>query len=211
MLNVVYLYLTKVTGNKIIGELRKLWTTLASLTCLLFSHTHDVGLLSRLSVDLFTHSALVEWAQGNTEEMAKSIDEVFNNANCFEDTLRAAHVKLVYLRMTGNCLSEAFAYGFQILEHLGETFPATPENGIIVQELLGMRQSLASVNTSELTDLPQMTDSTKNEAMRFLEEMLICSYQNQSLYFPLIACRMVHITLQYGLSNYSCVGENFSS
>jgi hypothetical protein len=71
----------------------------------------------RLSLELFSQSALVEWALGNTEQMMSSLEEVFNNANRFEDTLRAARVKLAYLRMTGNCLAEAFDYGFQVLEH----------------------------------------------------------------------------------------------
>eukprot|EP00984_Skeletonema_dohrnii_P003487 scaffold1177_cov117-Skeletonema_dohrnii-CCMP3373.AAC.3 len=139
--------------------------------------------------------------------MTRSLDEVFNNANRFEDTLRAARVKLAYLRMTGNCLAEAFDYGFQVLEHLGESFPATPENGIIVQEMLGTKQLVTgSLNESKLRSLPEMTDSTKKEAMAFLEQMLICSYQSQSIYFPLIACRMVRISVQFGWTKTSCVG-----
>ena len=160
-------------------------------------------------MDLFTQSALVEWAQGNTEEMMKSLDEVFDNANCFEDKLRAAHVKSGSLRMSGNGLSDAFEHGFKVLEQLGETFPSTPENGVIVQELLGMKQRLAGLSTSDLTGLPAIMNVQKKEAMTFLEEMLICSYQNQSKYFPLIAVRMVHITLQYGLSKFSSVGKSF--
>ena len=144
--------------------------------------------------------------------MTKSLDEVFNNANGFEDTLRAAKVKLASLRMTGNRLTDAFAYGFQILEQLGETFPATPENGIIAQELLATKQLVTgSLNESKLRNLPEMTDFTKKEAMMLLEEMLICSYQSQSIYFPLIACRMVQITLQYGLAKTSCLGKIFSA
>mmetsp|Transcript_21568 Transcript_21568/g.33371 ORF Transcript_21568/g.33371 Transcript_21568/m.33371 type:complete len:271 (+) Transcript_21568:747-1559(+) len=139
--------------------------------------------------------------------MMRSLDEVFNNANRFEDTLRAAHVKLAYLRMTGNCLAEAFAYGFQVVEQLGETFPAAPDNGIIVQEMLGTKQLVTgSLNESKLKSLPEMTDSTKKEAMAFLEQMLICSYQSQSIYFPLIACRMVRISVQFGWTKTSCVG-----
>eukprot|EP00984_Skeletonema_dohrnii_P001497 scaffold481_cov102-Skeletonema_dohrnii-CCMP3373.AAC.2 len=139
--------------------------------------------------------------------MMSSLDEVFNNANCFEDTLRTAHVKLAYLRMTGNCLAEAIAYGFKVLEHLGETFPATPENGIIVQEMLGTKELVTgSLKESKLRSLPEMTDCTKKEAMTFLEEMLLCCYQSQSIHFPLIACRMVRITLQYGRTKTSCVG-----
>eukprot|EP00985_Skeletonema_marinoi_P025868 scaffold19435_cov73-Skeletonema_marinoi.AAC.3 len=161
----------------------------------------------RLSLELFSQSALVEWALGNTEQMMRSLDEVFNNAKRLEDTLRAAHVKLAYLRMTGNCLIEAFDYGFQILEQLGESFPATPKNGIIAQEILGTKQLVTGpLNESKLRGLAEMTDSTKKEAMAFLEEMLICSYQSQSIYFPLIACRMVRITLQYGRAKTSCVG-----
>ncbi|KAK1736831.1 putative AAA ATPase [Skeletonema marinoi] len=161
----------------------------------------------RLSLELFSQSALVEWALGNTEQMMRSLDEVFNNANRFEDTLRAARVKLAYLRMTGNCLAEAFDYGFQVLEQLGESFPATPKNGIIVQEMLGTKQLVTgSMNESKLKSLPEMTDSTKKEAMAFLEQMLICSYQSQSIYFPLIACRMVRISVQFGWTKTSCVG-----
>jgi len=164
----------------------------------------------RLSLELFSQSALVEWALGNTEQMMSSLEEVFNNANRFEDTLRAARVKLAYLRMTGNCLAEAFDYGFQVLEHLGESFPATPKNGIIVQEMLGTKQLVTGpLNESKLKSLPEMTDSTKKEAMAFLEQMLICSYQSQSIYFPLLACRMVRISVQYGWTKTSCVGKIF--
>ena len=164
----------------------------------------------RLSLELFSQSALVEWALGNTEHMMRSLDEVFNNANRFDDTLRAAHVKLVYLRMTGNCLIEAFSYGFQILEQLGESFPSKPGNGIISQELLGTKQLVTgSLSELKLRSLPEMTDFRKKEVMAFLEEMLICSYQSQSSYFSLIACRMVRITLQYGRAKMSCVGKIF--
>jgi len=65
-----------------------------------------------LSLELFTHSALAEWAQGNTERMTKSIDEVFNNAKSFDDKLRAAEIKLDYEGMTGTNLFEANAFGF---------------------------------------------------------------------------------------------------
>jgi len=69
-------------------------------------------LLYRLSLDLFTHSALAEWAQGNTERMTESIDEVFNNAKCFDDKLRAAEIQLDYQGMTGTTGFEPNALGF---------------------------------------------------------------------------------------------------
>ena len=176
----------------------------------LFSIIYCVSCFVRLSLELFSQSALVEWALGNTEQMMSSLEEVFNNANRFEDTLRAARVKLAYLRMTGNCLAEAFGYGFQVLENLGESFPATPENGIIVQEMLDTKELVTgSSNESKLRSLPEMTDFTKKEAMTFLEEMLLCCYQSQSIHFTLIACRMVRITLQYGRTKTSCVGKMF--
>jgi predicted ATPase len=65
------------------------------------------------------------------------------------------------------------------------------------------------LNESKLKSLPEMTDSTKKEAMAFLEQMLICSYQSQSIYFPLLACRMVRISVQYGWTKTSCVGKIF--
>ena len=153
---------------------------------------------------------MVEWASGHIEQMTKSLEEVFNNAKAFEDTLRAAMVKLASLRSTGNRLSEAFAYGFQILEQLGETFPATPDQNIVVQELLATKQLVTgSLNESKLRNLPEMTDVQKKEAIAFLAEMLICGWQSRSIYYPLLACRMVQITLQYGLAKTSCLGKIF--
>ena len=178
----------------------------------MFTTIHCLPSFVRLSLELFNQCILVEWASGHIEQMTTSLDEVFNNANGFEDTLRAAMVKLACLRMTGNGISEAFAYGFQILEQFGESFPAAPETGIIVQELLATKQLVTgSQNESKLRSLPEMTDSKKLEAMAFLEEILFISYQSQSIYFPLIACRMVQITLQYGLAKTSCLGKIFSS
>ena len=76
-------------------------------------HSHDILFwLARLSLDLFTHSALAEWSQGNTHRMMKSIDEVFNNANCFEDKLRVAEIKLDCEGMSGTSAFEAIAFGF---------------------------------------------------------------------------------------------------
>ena len=174
----------------------------------LFTIIHCVCCFVRLSLELFSQSILVEWALGNIEQMMTRLDDVFNNANGFQDTLRAARIKLTHLRMTGNCLNEAFAYGFQILEHLGETFPATPANETIVQEVLATKQLVTgSLNESKLKSLSEITDSTKKEAMAILEELLICSYQSHSIFFPLIACRMVRITLQHGLAKSSCIGK----
>ena len=141
--------------------------------------------------------------------MMKSIDEVNNNATCFEDKLRTAHVKSAFLRLSGR-IQDAFVHGFQVLEQLGESFPPTPEVGLIVQELLGMKQRLAGLSMSDLTGLDVMSNVQKQNAMRFLEEILIICYQSQSKYVPLIAIRMVKMTLQYGLSKHSCQGKTFS-
>ena len=78
----------------------------------MFLYAHHYFFSYRLSLDLFTHSALAEWAQGNTERMAESIDAVFNNAKCFDDKLRAAEIQLDYQGMTGTTGFEPNALGF---------------------------------------------------------------------------------------------------
>ena len=74
--------------------------------------SHHFFFSCRLSLDLFNHSALAEWAQGNTERMTKSIDEVFNNAKSIDDKLRAAEIKLDYQGMTGTLGFQPNALGF---------------------------------------------------------------------------------------------------
>jgi hypothetical protein len=184
---VVFLYLIKATGNTAIGKLTMLLTSVAFLPCL---HILLISLsrcwpVFRLSLDLFTHSALAEWAQRNTERMTKSIDEVFNNANCFDDKLRAAEIKLDYQGMSGTSSFEAIAFGYDgkgifsiviilrlevllissvtpshtVLKQLGESFPSAPENEVIVQELLDTKRRLSGLSESSLKSLPITRES----------------------------------------------------
>ncbi len=167
--------------------------------------------------------------------MAESIDAVFNNAKCFDDKLRAAEIQLDYQGMTGTTGFEPNALGFDgkssfslyqhpqrttmllnisqlsttVLEQLGECFPSSLENEIIVQELLDTKQRLRGLSESSLESLPIMSDSKKIQTMALLENAVIRCYQWQSKYFCLIACRMVRNTLQYGSSKYSSFGKSF--
>lgn len=140
--------------------------------------------------------------------MLKSIDEVFNNAKSFEDRLRAAEIKLDYQGMTGTNGFEANALGFDVLEQLGESFPPSPENEVIVQELLDTKQRLSGLSESSLESMPIMSDSKKIQTMAFLENAVIRCYQYQSKYLSLVANRMVRITLDYGSSKYSSFGKS---
>ena len=96
-----------------------------------------------------------------------------------------------------------------VLEQLGVNLPSSPENEVIVQELLDTKQRLSGLSKSSLKSLPIMSDLKKIQTMAILENVMIRCYQSQSKYFPIIAIRMVRITLQYGSSKYSAVGKFF--
>ena len=115
----------------------------------------------RLSLDLFNNAALAGWALGETHLMKNGLDEVMNNARCFEDKIDSMSVLIHWQVMTGVSNEMSLANILQVLAHLGETFPDAIDDCAVAEELDAVKQLLPAT----LNDLPAMKDTRLIKAM----------------------------------------------
>jgi len=133
------------------------------------------------------------------------ISELLENAQCLEHKLKAYYVMVKNLTSSGD-FKQALKKTFDVLIELGETFPTeiTPE---IIQEELSNTKSLLNNFTKEsILSSPKLMDEKKLWAIKFMNNLSgplsITNYQMG----PLIACRMVQLSSQYGYCSESAFG-----
>ncbi|KAL7550550.1 hypothetical protein ACHAWF_013773, partial [Thalassiosira exigua] len=152
-----------------------------------------------VSLALHKKSAQVHWTLGKPRSMNQRIDTVMENAKCFGDTLDCILVRINWLLMDGKSGALALSRTLEVLEQLGESFTEDTDVG---EELTTVRQSLPV----DLNDLPPMKDPTKIRAMDFLYIAIHQSHRLKNKIFPFVACRMVKLTVEYGINIYSPLG-----
>ena len=130
---------------------------------------------------------------------------LLENAVCLEHKLKAYYVMVKTLTSSGDN-KEALKKTFEVLAELGETFPSeyTPE--VIQNELSTTKRLLNNLTLESILDSPKLTDEKKLWAIKFMNNfsgpLFISKYQMA----PLIACRMVQLSSQYGYCSESSFG-----
>ena len=103
-------------------------------------------------------------------------------------------------------LSEAKAHCIIVLKKLGEVFPKKPTKAHVVLAVLKLRKRITGVTDEELLRLPKMSDVNKLAVMQILNVMFLNVYFADPLLAPLVAVRMVILSLDHGLSSISSAG-----
>ncbi len=159
----------------------------------------------QLSLALFKNAAIAQWSLGNTTIMSEHIHEVCNKGRVFEDKLEVMDVLIHSLGMDGFSASRSIEHCTSVLMHLGEVFQSPIENDYIVKELSETNKCLIDLPTNT-DEMPTNGHPLKVQAMNFLLLLFYFSHQKKHKIFPLAACRMVKLTLEFGLHEYSSVG-----
>ncbi|KAL9184820.1 hypothetical protein ACHAXT_002597 [Thalassiosira profunda] len=158
-----------------------------------------------LSLSLFEMSASVSCTTGDTTTMHSHLQEVLAHVLTFEDSLKGASL-LVKLLASRSQFDDARFNCFDILKHLGETFPREINASTVQNELPAIRSMLTTVSYEQMKALPQMTDRSKLNAMTFLNLLCTCSLISKPLLLPILSSRMLMLTLQHGLCADGIVG-----
>eukprot|EP00986_Skeletonema_menzelii_P003044 scaffold893_cov154-Skeletonema_menzelii.AAC.17 len=134
------------------------------------------------------------------------ISELLENAHCLEHKLKAYYVMVKNLTSSGEN-KQALKKTFDVLIELGETFPTeyTPE--IVQKELSKTKGILNNLTKESILTSPKLTDEKKLWAIKFMDNLsgpltISTNYQMG----PLIACRMVQLSSQYGYCSESAFG-----
>lgn len=159
-----------------------------------------------LSLDLFNAAAEVAYCNSHFEEMDELINEVLKHARNDMDKSRALTAS-IYSLGTRNELQKAIDLGLQVLRGLGESFPSNPGVLSIIIELRRTKKRLKRFdNDADFLEMPLMRDAAKLSAMRIMNLLVAYAIYGRPLLAPLICMRLIHTTLDHGMSGMACYG-----
>ena len=158
-----------------------------------------------LSLELHNAAAEVQYAVANFDNVEKLASQIFENARWFPDTLRAHSIHVYSLGSRGHML-KAIERGLDVLESLGEQFPLKQSANAIAVATKRVKGSLQKKSNDSLLRMPLMDNPEKIAAMQMMNIMFLYAYIAVPTLAPLIAIRMVKLTLEYGLCDVSSVG-----
>jgi len=145
------------------------------------------------------HITAVETASicGYFEDLERLFQIVVQKAQTIVDKTPVYQSKIQSLMAAGK-VQEALKKTLKILELLGEKFPAYPTLSDIQQGLEETQAHYADQPIEHLLDLPEMIDANKIATMRILVQATSPAYVGRPELFPLIMCKGVNLSIQYG-------------
>jgi len=158
-----------------------------------------------LSVDLYNSAAEMEYCTGNHERVDSLTTEITLNSRTFDDEIQARVTKIMSLGASRKA-REAFNEGFVLLKGLGHPFPKRVNKFDIMVDLFKTKQALRRKTEPALLNLPWATDRGALASMTVLNVLHTIAATSRLAFTHLIACRLVRLTLKYGMCSTSFDG-----
>jgi predicted ATPase/signal transduction histidine kinase/CheY-like chemotaxis protein len=158
-----------------------------------------------LTFSLGLERAECAFLSGHFETAEQLIGELLARAASKVDQAAVYHVK-VLLHTVKSENPQAVASALTCLRLFGIDLPAHPTLEQVQAEYETVWQTLKGRPTESLIDLPLMTDPELQAAMQVLSVLGPPAYFTDFHSFCLIACRMVKIGMQHGISDASTLG-----
>jgi len=160
----------------------------------------------KLSLDLYEMSASVSCMRGDIVTMSTCLDEIVSHAKTFDDNLKASEL-LVQLLVSQSKFNDATTNCLAILKEFEEVFPSDLSLDLVRSELSKTKILLQNVtNLDQIKLLPRMTNREKLNSMKFLNALGKVSKHSKPMLIPLIACRIVSLTMDFGFCQDSIYG-----
>mmetsp|Transcript_30232 Transcript_30232/g.88410 ORF Transcript_30232/g.88410 Transcript_30232/m.88410 type:complete len:1730 (+) Transcript_30232:75-5264(+) len=159
-----------------------------------------------LCLRLYNLSMETALAIGSVDDMEEIIETILDKARTYNDKLRAYYTRMCSLGAQGQS-PEAIKVGLDVVANLGEDFPRDITEEAVKVDLTKTKMLLNGIQVDAISELEEMRDEQKIQAMRFLNRMGMIAYvmANKRL-LPLIAFRIVRLSLTYGVCKESPFG-----
>jgi predicted ATPase len=158
-----------------------------------------------LCLDIYNCLAEAEYATGKYEEMTFALNKILDRARVYDHKLRAYYT-LMSASAAQNDLKAAISIGFEVLAQLGETFDENANMQTILTELSYTKGMLVSKDRQWFRTHHIMSDEQKLYAMKFLYVLVLYVFLTGGSRASLLACRMIQLSVQYGLCKQSAFG-----
>jgi predicted ATPase len=152
-----------------------------------------------LALHLFNAAAEVAYCSGEKGKMRLLVEETLCKARTVQDKLQAYSTKIVDLG-SSHRLDEAIDVGFSVLKQLGEPMPPQVGRLHAMFDIVRTNWMVRKLSANKILHLPSMTNQDKIAATKILDLLCVYLFFANSEYFPIVCCRMVRITIKYGLN-----------
>jgi histidine kinase len=156
-----------------------------------------------LSLALYSEATEAAYLAGRFDQTDGWFREVLAHGRTILDKVKPYETRILAYKAE-NKLMEAIDTGLELLEHLGERFPRNPNMAHIFRDLATTHFALMGKSNEDLMALPLMTDPEKKAAMRIIADIMSSVYWGKPNLVPIIAFRMVRLSLKYGNHPVSC-------
>ena len=153
------------------------------------------------------HAEALELSYINTDfERAFNLSNVImSRAKTWLEKLQVYELKVIFY-FNQNQAQASIDIALEALKMLGVYIPKTPQKLNILMELFRTKLALRNKQIEDLLELPPMTDPNKIAAIRILTNMVPAAFIALPDMFPLIAFKIVTLSLEYGNTPLSSVG-----
>ncbi|MBD2522994.1 ATP-binding sensor histidine kinase [Nostoc sp. FACHB-133] len=158
-----------------------------------------------LTLCLYEGAAEAAYLGGNFEQMQQWAAVVQQEAKILLDKVKVYEVQIIASIIQSKQL-EAIQIAVSILKLLGISFPDEPTSIDIQQGMDDIAVSLKGKAITDLINLPLMSDPNKIAAMKILMGVLPAAFQTAPVMMPIIVCKMVNLSLNYGNTAVSGYG-----
>jgi predicted ATPase/signal transduction histidine kinase len=164
-----------------------------------------------LIFDLWLECAQCELLCGNFEQSGQLIAKLLQHAASRVDQA-AVYDLMVRLHTVQGEYPQAEDNALTCLRLFGIVLPARPGWEEVQAEYEVIWRNLDGRSIESLIELPQMTDPELQAAMQVLSNLAEVSWFTDFHLYSIVVCRMVNISMQYGMSGpaahgYACLGS----
>ena len=156
-----------------------------------------------LTLALYTEATEAAYLSGEFDRMDGWFHEILTRAGTILEKVKPYEIRILAYKAE-NKFMEAIETGLELLENLGERFPANPHMGHVVADLARTWSALRGRSNDDLMALPLMSDPEKSAVMRIIADIMSSVYWGRPNLVPLLAFRMVRLSLRFGNHPVSC-------
>jgi len=155
-----------------------------------------------LMFQLTGDAADAAYLSGQYEKVDNLVGDLLQHSKSLTDSAKGHEIDIKKL-IAQNKTLDAVKLGLNILGEMGIHLPLKPGKMHVMKDLVQMKFLLRNKSMDYFNNLPEMTDPEKNAAMRILSDISSASFFAVPDLVPLLAFRMIRLTIEYGLSRKS--------
>ncbi|HSN09023.1 MAG TPA: serine/threonine-protein kinase PknK, partial [Hanamia sp.] len=153
-------------------------------------------------LQLTTNAAEAAYLSGDYKKVDLYVGKILKHSQSLIDSVKGYEIDIKKL-IAQNKPYEAVKLGLDILRKMGIKLPLKPGQFEVMKDLVKIKFLLRNKSMDYYNNLPEMKDPEKNAAMRILSDISSASFFAVPNLVPLLAFKMIRLTITHGLSRKS--------